>query len=81
MGLAASMAAVCWPGRARTPLLAAQHPDPHPPGERRIQRSGRDIQIHAQEILRVSRRIDEILSHHTGKPIEWCTGTRIATSS
>ena len=29
-----------------------------------------DIQIHAQEILRVRRRLDEILAHHTGKPIE-----------
>ncbi len=29
-----------------------------------------DIQIHAQEILRVRRRLDEILADHTGKPIE-----------
>jgi ATP-dependent Clp protease protease subunit len=29
-----------------------------------------DIQIHAQEILRVRRRLDEILAEHTGKPIE-----------
>ena len=29
-----------------------------------------DIQIHAQEILRVRRRLDEILAQHTGKPIE-----------
>src|ERR1017187_5915549 len=29
-----------------------------------------DIQIHAQEILRVRHRLDEIFAHHTGKPIE-----------
>lgn len=29
-----------------------------------------DIQIQAQEILRIRARIDEILAHHTGKPIE-----------
>jgi ATP-dependent Clp protease protease subunit len=32
-----------------------------------------DIQIHAQEILRIRARIDEILAHHTGKPIEVVT--------
>jgi ATP-dependent protease ClpP protease subunit len=29
-----------------------------------------DIQIHAQEILRIKRRVEEILADHTGKPIE-----------
>jgi ATP-dependent Clp protease protease subunit len=29
-----------------------------------------DIQIHAQEILRVRHRLDEIMAEHTGKPIE-----------
>jgi ATP-dependent Clp protease protease subunit len=29
-----------------------------------------DIQIHAQEILKTRRRIDEIYAHHTGKTIE-----------
>ena len=71
MGLAASMAAVLLAGGA--PGLRYSLPNT------RIlihQASGgfsgqaADIQIHAQEILRVSRRIDEILSHHTGKPID-----------
>ena len=29
-----------------------------------------DIQIHAQEILKTRRRIDEIYAHHTGKTID-----------
>jgi ATP-dependent Clp protease protease subunit len=29
-----------------------------------------DIQIHAQEILNVRRRLDEILAYHTGKPLD-----------
>jgi len=29
-----------------------------------------DIEIHAKEILRLRERLNEILSHHTGKPIE-----------
>ncbi len=29
-----------------------------------------DIEIHAQEILKTRRRIDEIYAHHTGQPLE-----------
>lgn len=29
-----------------------------------------DIEIHAREILEMKRRLNEILSHHTGQPIE-----------
>jgi ATP-dependent Clp protease protease subunit len=29
-----------------------------------------DIEIHAQEILNVRRRIDEIYAHHSGQPVE-----------
>jgi len=32
-----------------------------------------DIQIHAQEILRLRRTLDEILAKHTGKPVEQIT--------
>jgi ATP-dependent Clp protease protease subunit len=32
-----------------------------------------DIQIQAQEILRLRRTIDQILAHHTGKPVEQIT--------
>jgi ATP-dependent Clp protease protease subunit len=71
MGLAASMAAVLLAGGAEGLRYSL-------PNTRVLihQASGgfsgqaADIQIHAQEILRVSRRIDEILAHHTGKSIE-----------
>ena len=29
-----------------------------------------DIEIHAREIIDVRRRLDEIIAHHTGKPVE-----------
>lgn len=71
MGIAASMAAVLLAGGApgmryslpNTRILIHQ-----PTGG--FQGQAADIQIHAQEILRVRRRLDEILAHHTGKPIE-----------
>jgi len=71
MGTAASMAAVLLAGGApgmryslpNTRILIHQ-----PTGG--FQGQAADIQIHAQEILRVRRRLDEILAQHTGKPIE-----------
>jgi ATP-dependent Clp protease protease subunit len=32
-----------------------------------------DIEIHAKEIIDVRRRLDEIISHHTGQPFEKVT--------
>ena len=29
-----------------------------------------DIEIHAKEIIDVRRRLDEIIAHHTGKPVD-----------
>ena len=29
-----------------------------------------DIEIHAQEIIGIRRRLDEIIAQHTGKPVE-----------
>jgi ATP-dependent Clp protease, protease subunit len=29
-----------------------------------------DIEIHANEILKTRKRIDEIYAHHTGRPVE-----------
>ena len=71
MGIAASMAAVLLAGGAQsmrfslpnTRILIHQ-----PTGG--FSGQATDIQIHAQEILRVRRRLDEILAHHSGKPIE-----------
>ena len=71
MGIAASMAAVLLAGGA--PSLRYSLPNTRilihqPSGSFGGQAT--DIQIHAQEILRVRKRLDEILSLHTGKPIE-----------
>jgi len=35
-----------------------------------LQGQATEIEIHAREILRMRERLDEILAHHTGKPIE-----------
>ncbi len=71
MGIAASMAAVLLAGGAHGMRLSLPNTRiliHQPTGG--FQGQAADIQIHAQEILRVRRRLDEILSHHTGKPIE-----------
>ena len=71
MGIAASMAAVILAGGA--PGMRFSLPNTrvliHQPSGG-FSGQAADIQIHAQEILRVRRRLDEILAHHTGKPIE-----------
>lgn len=71
MGIAASMAAVLLAGGS--PGMRYSLPNTrvliHQPSGG-FSGQAADIQIHAQEILRVRRRLDEILSHHTGKPIE-----------
>src|SRR5215469_16572336 len=71
MGLAASMAAVLLAGGAkgmRFSLPNARILIHQPSGG--FSGQAADIQIHAQEILNVRRRLDEILSSHTGKPLE-----------
>jgi ATP-dependent Clp protease protease subunit len=71
MGLAASMAAVLLAGGAhgmRFSLPNARILIHQPSGG--FQGQAADIQIHAQEILNVRRRLDEILAFHTGKPLE-----------
>jgi ATP-dependent Clp protease protease subunit len=71
LGLAASFAAVLLAGGAK----GARYSLPntriliHQPSAG-FSGQATDIQIHAQEILRVRRRLDEILAEHTGKPIE-----------
>jgi ATP-dependent Clp protease, protease subunit len=71
LGLAASMAALLLAGGSKglryslpnTRILIHQ-----PSGG--FSGQATDIQIHAQEILRIRARIDEILAFHTGKPVE-----------
>ena len=71
LGLAASMAAIILAGGDK----GARYSLPntriliHQPSAG-FQGQATDIQIHAQEILRVRRKLDEILAQHTGKPIE-----------
>jgi ATP-dependent Clp protease protease subunit len=71
LGLAASMAAIILAGGDK----GARYSLPntriliHQPSAG-FQGQATDIQIHAQEILRVRRKLDEILAEHTGKPIE-----------
>jgi ATP-dependent Clp protease protease subunit len=71
MGLAASMAAVLLAGGAkgmRFSLPNARILIHQPSGG--FSGQAADIQIHAQEILNVRRRLDEILAFHTGKPLD-----------
>ena len=71
LGLAASMAAILLTGGAK----GARYSLPstriliHQPSAG-FQGQATDIAIHAKEILRVRGRLDEILSDHTGRPIE-----------
>jgi ATP-dependent Clp protease protease subunit len=82
MGIAASMAAILLAGgasRMRLSLPTTRVLIHQPSGG--FSGQATDIQIRAQEILRVRHRLDEIFAHHTGKPIEVVTATRTETSS
>jgi ATP-dependent Clp protease protease subunit len=74
LGLAASMSAVLLAGGAK----GARYSLPntriliHQPSAG-FSGQATDIAIHAQEILRIRQRLDEILAFHTGKPIETVT--------
>ena len=71
MGIAASMAAILLAGGAAGMRLSLPNTRVliHQPSGG-FSGQATDIQIHAQEILRVRHRLDEIFAHHTGKPIE-----------
>ena len=71
IGMAASMAAVLLAGGAkgkRTALPNSRIMIHQPWGG--VQGSAADIRIQAEEILKIKNRINQILSKHTGKPIE-----------
>lgn len=71
IGMAASMAAVLLTGGAkgkRTALPNARVMIHQPWGG--VQGTASDISIQAEEILKTKKRINEILSAHTGKPVE-----------
>ncbi|HWP83482.1 MAG TPA: ATP-dependent Clp endopeptidase proteolytic subunit ClpP [Bacteroidota bacterium] len=70
IGMAASMAAVLLAGGTkgkRTALPNSRIMIHQPWGG--VQGTASDISIQAEEILRMKKRINEILSNHTGKPI------------
>ncbi len=71
IGLAASMGAVLLAGGAknkRTSLPNARILIHQPWGG--VQGTASDISIQAEEILKTKKRLNEILSHHTGKSVE-----------
>jgi ATP-dependent Clp protease protease subunit len=71
LGLAASMAAVLLAGGAQGARYSLPNTRVliHQPSAG-FSGQATDIAIHAQEILRVRRRLDEILAAHTGKSVE-----------
>jgi ATP-dependent Clp protease protease subunit len=71
IGMAASMAAVLLTGGAkgkRTALPNARIMIHQPWGG--TQGTASDISIQAEEILRIKRRLNEIIAHHSGKVVE-----------
>jgi ATP-dependent Clp protease protease subunit len=71
MGLAASMATVLLAGGTKGMRFALPNTRIliHQPSGG-FQGQASDIQIHAQEILRIRKTLNDILSSHTGQPIE-----------
>jgi len=72
MGLAASAAAILLAAGAAGKRYALPYSRIliHQPWIRGLGGQATDIDIHAQEIMRTRRIMNEILAHHTGKPIE-----------
>ncbi|MBM4166276.1 MAG: ATP-dependent Clp endopeptidase proteolytic subunit ClpP [Ignavibacteria bacterium] len=71
IGMAASMAAVLLAGGAKGKRMALPNSRImiHQPWGG-VQGTASDISIQAEEILRMKKRINEILVHHSGKPLE-----------
>ena len=71
IGMAASMAAVLLAGgtKGKRQTLPNSRIMIHQPWGG-VQGTATDISIQAEEILRMKKRINEILAHHSGKPVE-----------
>ena len=81
-GQAASAAAVLLAaGSAGQAPGAAPRPDPAPPALGAGGGQATDIEIQAEEILRMRDLLNEILAHHTGQTSSGSTRTPTATSS
>ena len=72
MGQAASMAAVLLAGGAKGKRMALPHSRIllHQPLLYGLGGQATDIDIHAEDILRLRQRLNEILQLHTGQPLE-----------
>jgi ATP-dependent Clp protease protease subunit len=72
LGQAASMGAVLLAGGAKGKRFALPHSRVllHQPLMAGLQGQAADIDIHAKDIVRVRQRLNQILSDHTGQPIE-----------
>lgn len=72
LGQAASMGALLLAGGAKGKRFALPHSRVllHQPLMAGLQGQASDIDIHAKDIVRVRERLDQIISVHTGQPIE-----------
>ncbi len=72
IGQAASMAAVLLAGGAKGKRMALPHGRVllHQPLLYGLQGQATDIDIHAKDIMRLRKRLNEILAHHTGQAVE-----------
>jgi ATP-dependent Clp protease protease subunit len=72
IGQAASMAAVLMASGAKSKRFALPNSRflIHQPLAYGLQGQTTDIEIHAKDLLKVRERLNQILAHHTGQPIE-----------
>jgi ATP-dependent Clp protease protease subunit len=72
IGQAASMGSLLLTAGAKGKRYALPHSRImiHQPWSGGIQGQASDIDIHAREIIKTRQTLNEILSHHTGQPIE-----------
>ncbi len=72
LGQAASMAAILLAGGAKGKRFALPHSRVllHQPLMSGLQGQATDIDIHAKDLMRLRSRLDELLAHHTGQPVE-----------
>jgi ATP-dependent Clp protease protease subunit len=72
LGQAASMGAVLLAGGADGKRFALPHSRVllHQPLMHGLQGQATDIDIHAKDIMRLRGRLNQILAHHTGQPID-----------
>lgn len=72
VGQAASMGAVLLAGGAKGKRFALPNSRIliHQPLAYGMEGQASDIEIHARDLVRLKRRLNEILAHHTGQPVE-----------